>query len=422
MAEHAPDPSPSSSPESPASSPPPSHASSPSETRAPSPFASTAPHEAPGGLPLEGIRVVALEHAVAAPLCSRHLADLGALVTKVERPDGGDFARHYDDAVNGLSANFAWLNHGKRSVALDLRSEAGREALEGLLSTADVFVHNLGPGAVERLGFGAEPLAERYPRLVWCSISGYGREGPYQARKGFDLLLQGETGVLAVTGSPEEPAKVGVALGDTAAGIYAAASILAVLLERERTGRGRRVDIALFDVLAEWMSYPLLMARSGRPFARAGARHARIVPYGPYRCGDGGLLNLAVQNEGQWRRLCAALGHAEWADDPAWQRPEGRLADRARLEATIEGALSEMTREEARDRLEAADVPVGDVNDLADVVSHPQLVERDRWLECDSEMGPVRVLDHPFGISGLPRRRRRIPALGEDDEDLAPQG
>jgi itaconate CoA-transferase len=372
------------------------------------------PAQGPGALPLEGIRVVALEHAVAAPLCSRHLADLGAVVIKVERPDGGDFARHYDDAVSGLSANFAWLNHGKQSVALDLRSEAGRAALERLLATADVFVHNLGPGAVERLGFGAEALAGRYPRLVWCSISGYGPEGPYRDRKGFDLLLQGEAGVLAVTGSPEEPAKVGVALGDTAAGIYAAAAILAVLLERERTGRGRRVDIALFDVLAEWMSYPLLTARSGRPFTRAGARHARIVPYGPYRCGDGGLVNLAVQNEGQWRRLCAALGHAEWADDPRWQRPEDRLADRGQLESAIEAALAGMTRQDARDRLVAADVPVGEVNDLAEVVRHPQLVERGRWLECDSEVGPVQVLDHPFGIAGLPRRRRRIPALDED--------
>lgn len=369
-----------------------------------------------GGLPLAGIRVVALEHAVAAPLCSRHLADLGALVIKVERPDGGDFARHYDDAVNGLSANFAWLNHGKRSVALDLRSEGGRTGLERLLESADVFVHNLGPGAVERLGFGAEALAERYPRLVWCSISGYGPEGPYRDRKGFDLLLQGESGVLAVTGSPEEPAKVGVALGDTAAGIYAAAAILAVLLERERTGRGRRVDIALFDVLAEWMSYPLLMARSGRPFTRAGARHARIVPYGPYRCGDGRLVNLAVQNEGQWRRLCEALGQPGWADDPRWQRPEDRLADRAQLEAAVEAALATLSAEEARERLLNADVPVGDVNDLAGVVAHPQLVERQRWLECDSEVGPVEVLDHPFGIAGLPRRRRRIPALGEDDD------
>jgi crotonobetainyl-CoA:carnitine CoA-transferase CaiB-like acyl-CoA transferase len=370
------------------------------------------------GLPLWGIRVVALEQAVAAPLCSLHLHDLGADVVKVERPDGGDFSRHYDTAVEGLSANFVWLNHGKRSVALDLRAESGRATLRRLLTDADVFVHNLGPGAVERLGFDFESTRALNPRLVWCAISGYGPDGPLRDRKGFDLLLQGEAGVLAVTGSPGSPAKVGVPIADTAAGIYAVAAILAVLYERERTGLGRRIDISLFDCLAEWMSYPALLAANGGSFEPAGAHHARIVPYGPYRCGDGRFINLAVQNEGQWRRLGEALGHPEWADDPAWSTIDGRLEHRAALGAAIEEALSACTAEEAFTRLDAADVPVGDVNDLEALVAHPQLVARGRWVEQDSEVGPVRVITHPFDIEGLPRRRGRIPALGEDTVEV----
>jgi crotonobetainyl-CoA:carnitine CoA-transferase CaiB-like acyl-CoA transferase len=365
------------------------------------------------GLPLWGIRVVALEQAVAAPLCSRHLHDLGAEVVKVERPDGGDFARHYDDAVSGLSANFVWLNHGKRSVALDVRSEEGSAALWSLLAGADVFVHNLGPGAVERLGFGFEAVHAANPRLIWCAISGYGADGPLRDRKGFDLLLQGEAGILAVTGTREEPAKVGIPIGDAAAGIYAASAILAVLYERERTGLGRRVDISLFDCLAEWISYPALLAANGQAFEPAGAHHARIVPYGPYRCGDGRLVNIAVQNDGQWRRLCGALGHPEWADRTAWATMDGRLADRVALEAAVEEALARWTADEALAQLEVADVPVGNVNDLEALVAHPQLVERGRWVEQDSPVGPVRVITHPFDIEGLPRRRGRIPALGE---------
>jgi crotonobetainyl-CoA:carnitine CoA-transferase CaiB-like acyl-CoA transferase len=311
-----------------------------------------------------------------------------------------------------------WLNHGKRSVTLDLRADEGRDALTRLLAGADVFVHNLGPGAVDRLGFGWDQVHALNPRLVWCAISGYGPDGPFRDRKGFDLLLQGEAGILAVTGTPDAPAKVGIAIGDTAAGIYAVSAILAVLYERQRTGAGRRVDISQFDVLAEWMSYPVLLAANGHPFEPAGAHHARIVPYGPFPCGDGRLVNLAVQNDGQWRRLCDALGHPEWADDPAWSTMDGRLVDRPGLEARIEDALSAWTAAEALARLDAADVPVGSVNGLADVVAHPQLVERGRWVEQDSDVGPVRVITHPFDIEGLPRRRGRIPTLGEHTDEV----
>jgi crotonobetainyl-CoA:carnitine CoA-transferase CaiB-like acyl-CoA transferase len=271
---------------------------------------------------------------------------------------------------------------------------------------------------VDRLGFGWERVHALNPRLVWCAVSGYGADGPLRDRKGFDLLLQGEAGILAVTGSPGSPAKVGVAIGDLAAGIYAASAILAVLYERERTGVGRRIDISLFDVLAEWMSYPVLLAANDRAFEPAGAHHARIVPYGPFRCGDGRLVNLAVQNDGQWRRLGEALGHPEWGDDAAWATMDGRYEHRSAIEAAIEAALVEWTAEEALARLDAADVPVGSVNELADVVAHPQLVERGRWVEQESPVGPVRVVTHPFDIEGLPRRRARIPALGEHTDEV----
>ncbi len=368
---------------------------------------------APTGYPLAGIRVVALEQAVAAPLCTRHLADLGAEVIKIERPDGGDFARHYDTAVSGLSANFVWLNRGKKSVVLDLKSDAGREALRGLLRSSDVFVHNLGPGAVERLGFGYEAVAADNPGLVWCGVSGYGSDGPYRDRKGFDLLLQGEAGILAVTGTSEQPSKVGISIGDNAAGVYAFAAILAVLYERRATGQGRRIDISLFDCLAEWMSFPALLAAGGRAPGRSGARHATIVPYGPYRCGDGGLVNLAVQNDGQWRRLCAAVCREGWIGDHRFATNESRARHRAILEPALEEALAGFTLEEAVALLDAADVPCGRVNQLEEFLEHPQLRERDRWLEASSPAGPVPALAHPLNIADLPRRPGRVPALGE---------
>jgi crotonobetainyl-CoA:carnitine CoA-transferase CaiB-like acyl-CoA transferase len=371
-------------------------------------------------LPLDGIRVVALEQAVAGPLCSRHLADLGADVVKIERPDGGDFARRYDTAVKGLAAHWVWLNRGKRSVALDVKRSEDREVLEALLARADVFVHNLGPGAVDRLGYGWTALQNRWPRLISCAISGYGMEGPYRDRKAFDLLLQGESGVIAVTGSPEAPAKVGISIGDISAALYALSSILAALYERQRTGVGRVIDVAMLDCLAEWMAPPLYyQIYDGVQPERAGMRHATIVPYGPYRTGDGTSVNLAVQNEGQWVRLCQqVLGRPEWVEDPRFCSNVLRTQNRAVLEPLIEEALQAHTRASAQEALEAADVPYGALNDVADVVAHPQFAARGRWYDVESEAGIVRALAHPLNIMGMRQRMDPVPALGEHNEEI----
>jgi len=368
--------------------------------------------------PLAGVRVVTLEQAVAAPLCSRHLADLGADVIKIERPDGGDFTREYDTAVGGLSANFVWLNRGKRSVCLDLKTPAGSAALWKLVASADVFIQNLGPGAIQRLGFEWDAVQGVNPRLIWCSISGYGLDGPLRDKKGFDLLLQGEAGIMAVTGSEDSPAKVGISIADNCAAIYAFGAILTLLYERAITGQGGRADISMFDCLAEWMSYPALLELSGRPPRRSGARHAGIVPYGPYRCGDSRQVNLAVQNEGQWRRLAEALDRLEWLDDPRFRTVESRTAFRDVLEPELEDALSSWSSDEAIARLTAADIPVGFVNDLASFVRHPELTERGRWVSCEIPGGQAQVIEHPLNLLGLQRRPGRVPALGEHTDEV----
>src|SRR3712207_4126529 len=288
--------------------------------------------------PLAGIRVLALEQAVAGPLCTRHLADLGADVVKVERREGGDFARRYDTAVKGLSSYFVWLNRGKRSLTLDLKHPAAKEILDGLGARSDVLVQNLGPGAVDRLGLAPAELRERHPALVICSISGYGSAGPYEHRKAFDLLLQGETGVIATTGTEESPAKVGISVGDIGAGVYGAMATIAALYERRATRQGRVVETSLFDALAEWMGYPAYFTYyGGVPPARAGVRHATVVPYGSYRCGDGQAVNFAVQTEGQWGRFCRDVcERAEWESDPLFATSADRRINRTVLETAIE--------------------------------------------------------------------------------------
>jgi crotonobetainyl-CoA:carnitine CoA-transferase CaiB-like acyl-CoA transferase len=370
--------------------------------------------------PLAGVRVVALEQAVAAPLCTRHLADLGADVVKVERPGGGDFARHYDAVVRGQSAYFVWLNRGKRSVALDVKAAADRALLDALLARADVFVHNLGPGAVERLGLGWDALHARWPRLVSCAISGYGMDGPYRERKAFDLLLQGESGVLSVTGTPDAPAKAGISIADICAGMYAFSAVLAALYERVQTGEGRLLDISMLECLAEWMMAPAYhQLYGGAAPPRMGMRHNMIVPYGPYRVGDGSWVNLAVQNEGQWQRLCAGvLGRPELADDPRFRSNALRVQHREALEPLIEELLANDTAAAVLERLEAADVPYGALNDLAALLAHPQLAARDRWLEVASPGGPVRALAHPLNLVGMPQAQGAVPAVGEHTEEL----
>lgn len=364
------------------------------------------------GRPLDGLRVVALEHAVAAPLCTRHLADLGAEVIKVERP-GGDFARRYDSAVNGGSTYFVWLNYGKRSVVLDLSQEAGRRAFERLLATADVVVHNLGPGALDRLGFGWPRLHERWPALIGCSISGFGPDGPYGDRKAYDLILQGESGLLAVTGTPDAPARVGVSIADICAGTYALSAILAALIERDRTGRGRLLEVSMLDGLAEWMSVPALLARYRGEPPRTGLRHASIAPYGPYPTADGEAVMIGVQTDAQWRRFCElVLRRPPLARDPRFASNERRVGARAELDGLIEAALAGLTRAELLRRLDAADVPSGSLNRVQDLLDHPQLRARGRWLEVATPHGPATVARSVLGDGAA----RQVPDLGADTE------
>jgi itaconate CoA-transferase len=366
------------------------------------------------------MRVVAWEHAVAAPLATRHLADLGADVVKVERPGAGDFAREYDSAVHGLSAYFVWLNRGKRSAALDLKEPHDRHAFDLLLERADVFVHNQGPGVAERLGCSYGDLKSLNPKLVFCGISGYGPDGPHRERKAYDLLLQGEAGVIALTGTADEPAKVGISVGDIASGMYAFSSILAALYQRTLTGQGAEIQISMLEALVEWVVPAAYVAEyTGRAPGRAGARHNFIVPYGGYRVGDGSSVNLAVQNDGQWRRLCEiVLRRPELADDPRFRTNELRLANRNELEQLIEDVLSSDTRASAEARLTRADVPFGTINTVDDVLAHPQLAARGRWFDIQSPVGSLRALHHPMNIVGLDRHPGAVPALGEHTAEV----
>jgi len=360
-----------------------------------------------------------MEAAVAGPFATRHLADLGADVIKVERPEG-DFARRYDTAAQGLSAYFVWLNRNKRSIALDWAQPRDREALDRLLERADVLVHNLGPGAMERLGLGPRRLSEKYPRLIHAGISGYGSGGPFDTKKSFDLLIQGESGVIALTGTPDQPCKVGISIADVTAGMYTLNSVLAALFEREKTGRGAAIEISMLECMAEIGAAQLYIYDwTGVQLERAGMRHNIIVPYGPYRCGGGKFVNLAVQNEGQWERLCGiVLRRPDIATDPLYDTNARRLANRTTLEPLIEALLEQLAEHEVLRRLEAADVPYGRLNDMKAVVEHPQLEARGRWTEYGSEAGPLRMLEHPMNIDGLPQRTDPIPAIGEHTEEI----
>jgi itaconate CoA-transferase len=365
-------------------------------------------------MPLSGLRVVALEQAVAGPFCSRQLADLGADVIKIERPDGGDSARAYDGALNGVSAYFAWLNRGKKSVVLDLKDDADRILCSRLLDRADVVVHNLAPGAMERLGFGFDALSARNPRVVWCGISGYGPDGEMRDRKAYDMLVQAESGVVSVTGSPEEPAKVGVSIADIASGLYAYSSILAALYSRERTGLGDRIDISMLECLAEWMTPALYVWQgSKRVVKRAGVRHNMIVPYGAYACADGDVM-FAIQTDREWRRFCeTVMGNAALAADARFATNAGRVENRDALETMIESSFRSQNRSAVIDKLQAADLPMASVNDVPAVASHAQLASRKRWTTVDSPGGEIPALVPPHNIGRVTPRMGRVPALGE---------
>ncbi|HEX9057528.1 MAG TPA: CaiB/BaiF CoA-transferase family protein [Ktedonobacterales bacterium] len=371
-------------------------------------------------LPLEHITVVALEQAVAAPFATRQLADLGARVIKVERPGGGDFARRYDETVLGLSSHFVWVNRSKESLTLDLKHEAAREVMRRLLSTADVFVQNLAPGATARLGLDAATLRAAHPRLIVCDISGYGATGPYRDKKAYDLLAQCETGLVSVTGSPEAPAKVGISVADIAAAMYAYSGILTALYQRERTGSGTALEVSLFDALGEWMSYPAYFtAYGGTPPPRTGASHATIAPYGPFATGDGQQVNLGVQNEREWVAFCArVLRRPELAEDPRFATNTARVAHRPELHDEIHAIFANLTTADLVERLDQAGIANARMNTMLDFWSHPQLAARDRWREVDSPAGPLRMLLPPVMMENVEPRMDPVPAVGQHTEAI----
>ena len=366
-------------------------------------------------LPLAGTTIVSLEQAIAAPLATRHLADQGARVIKVERPGVGDFARAYDSTVKGQSSHFVWVNRSKESLTLDLKRPEAADVLRRLLATADVFVHNLAPGAVDRLGFGAEGLRATLPRLIICEISGYGPTGPYRDKKAYDLLIQAEAGLLSVTGTQDTPAKVGISVADIAAGMYAYSGILSALIARGRTGVGSLVQVSLLDALAEWMGYPMYYALyGGAAPTRTGAHHATIAPYGPFTAGDGTTVCLAIQNDREWQRFCdLVLGQPSMAQDPRFCSNVARVANREELELTITNCFSAMTADELIRRLDEAAIANARMNSMQGFVGHPQLESRQRWREVDSPGGRIRALVPPAIPDGAEPVMGSVPTVGQ---------
>jgi itaconate CoA-transferase len=374
--------------------------------------------ESPMGLPLTGIVVVAVEQAVAAPLATRHLADLGARVIKVERPGTGDFARGYDGTVHGLSSHFVWLNQGKQSIELDIGSPEGRQVLDALVARADVVVQNLAPATARKHGLAAELLVQRHPRLVACDVSGYGPGGPYSDRKAYDLLIQCETGLVSITGTPERPAKAGISVADIAAGMYAYSGILTALFARATTGLGTSLEVSLFDALGEWMGQPAYFAGyGGTAPRRSGAHHASIAPYGPFRVGDRGSIYLGIQNAREWTRFCTdVLRRPELADDEDFRTNPERVTNREALHAAIEIAFVTLTVNEVIERLDAAGIAWARMNSVGEFLEHPQL--DGRWRTIGSPAGPLNVLVPPVRMDGVEPAMGDVPALGQHTDAI----
>ncbi|ARP84278.1 CoA transferase [Bordetella genomosp. 8] len=366
--------------------------------------------------PLDGIKVIALEHAIAAPFCTRQLADQGARVIKIERPGVGDFARRYDERVHGQASHFVWTNRSKESLTLDLKQEEARRILRALVADADVLVQNLAPGAAERMGMSYDALSASHPRLIVCDISGYGADGPYRDRKAYDLLIQSESGFLSVTGTADEPAKAGCSIADIAAGMYAYSNILNALLLRGRTGQGCRIDVSMLESMVEWMGYPLYYAMDGQPAPpRAGASHATIYPYGPFPTGDGKAVMLGLQNEREWKVFCAeVLLRPALADDARFGTNSARSAARDDLRALIVEAFGALTAEQVVQRLDGAGIANARMNTMHDVWAHPQLRARDRWRQVDAPGGAIAALLPP----GMPARMDAVPALGQHTDAI----
>jgi len=375
-------------------------------------------------LPLDGITVLSLEHAIAAPFCTRQLADLGARVIKVERPGAGDFARGYDQRVRGLSSHFVWVNRSKQSIALDLKQPAAAKVLHALVARADVLVQNLSPGAAARLGLSYQALSSRYPSLIVCDISGYGDQidtpGPFRDKKAYDLLIQAESGLLAVTGTPDQVAKAGCSIADIAAGMYAYTNILAALLQRGRTGQGKRIDISMLESMVEWMTYPLYYAfDEALAPERAGAAHATIYPYGPFTAGDGKSVVLGVQNEREWDAFCSRiLQMPGLASDPLFDSNSKRSENREALHALIVEAFSTLTAAQVLERLDGAQIANARINSIHEVWRHEQLRARGRWTQVDSPVGKIPALLPP-GVPSIDHAKMQaVPDVGEHTEAI----
>ena len=373
---------------------------------------------------LEGITVVALEHAIAAPFCTRQLADLGARVIKIERPGSGDFARGYDERARGLSSHFVWTNRSKESLTLDLKHPLAKGVLSELIGHADVLVQNLAPGAAARLGLSHESLQAAHPRLIVCDISGYGDDlahpGPYRDKKAYDLLIQSEAGFLSITGSPDAPAKAGCSIADIAAGMYAYSSILAALIQRGRTGKGCRIDVSMLESMVEWMGYPLYYAIDGAtPPTRAGAAHATIYPYGPFPAGDGKTVMLGLQNEREWVAFCQlVLRRPELSTDARFASNARRTAERQALHSIIVDTFAPLTAEQVIARLDEAQIANARMNDMHDVWAHPQLQARQRWVDVDTPAGPMPALLPPGASDAFSPRMDAVPALGQHTDSI----
>jgi itaconate CoA-transferase len=369
--------------------------------------------------PMEGMRVIALEHAVAGPLCTRHLADLGADVIKIERPGEGDFARAYDDYVNGVCSHFIWLNRGKRSVTLDVKNPDARAALDALIAGADVLLQNLAPGAAARLGLTHEALKSVNSKLVVCDISGYGESGPFVQKKAYDLLIQAESGVISVTGTPTEASRVGISIADIATGMYALTGVLSALLRRSRTGEGANVKIAMLDALGEWMTYPMLrQAYTGSPPPRLPTSHPAIAPYGAHKTKDGQVI-LGLQNEREWATFCQkVLGNSAIQTDPRFATMAQRRATREALTATIEDFFSDKTSEEVAVLLDEAGIANGRLNEPIDVWNHVQFEARDKWRTVQTERGPVRALLPPFIFTDEEAAIGDVPSVGQHTDEV----
>jgi len=370
--------------------------------------------------PLQGITVVALEQAIAAPLATRHLADLGARVIKIERPEVGDFARAYDTTVRGMSSHFVWANRSKESLTLDLQQEQARNVLHRLLVKADVFIQNFAPGACDRLGLGTAELRRRYPRLIICNLSGYGATGPYRDQKAYDLLIQSEAALLSITGTAETPSKVAISIADIAAAMYAYSGILTALLVRKETGQGTALEISLFEALAEWMGYPAYYtAYGGSAPERAGGKHASIAPYGPFAGGDGKVIYLGVQNEREWNNFCKqVLRRPELATDPRFTSNSKRVENRAELEELITGIFCQLSSEAVSRRLEEARIAHARMNSVEEFLEHPQLTARNRWRHIDSPVGELRSLIPPLTMENVEPVMGAVPALGQHTEAI----